>query len=154
MSAHAGDDYVLEGLARGACAFIRKPRMLQDLVPALEYAQAGHTFLPTARILPRWRRPAGASHDLQLYTGDAYLLDALEDFFGAALDAGHSLIAVATAAHLRGLEARLTARHIDVAALMTGGRYSPVDVETAIDAITVDGRGDEARFISTFDPIV
>src|SRR5471030_2710418 len=27
MSAHAGDDYVLEGLARGASAFIPKPRM-------------------------------------------------------------------------------------------------------------------------------
>src|ERR1700704_2563242 len=65
MSAHVGDDYVLEGLNRGASAFIAKRRMWQDLVPALEYANAGHTCIPSAGVLPRWRRAAGHCHDLQ-----------------------------------------------------------------------------------------
>src|SRR6185295_3737 len=79
---------------------------------------------------------------------------AVSDFFIAALEIDHSILALATPAHLDALSARLAARGIDVAALISSGRYSPVDAHAAIDAVVVNGIADEARFVATFDPIV
>jgi len=154
MSAHVEHDYVLEGLSRGASAFIAKGRMRQDMVPALEYANAGHRCIPSAGVLPHWRRAAGHCHDLQLYGTDQALVDAVSDFFSAALEIDHSIVAFATPAHLDAVNARLAARGIDVAALVSSGRYSPVDAHAAIDAVVVNGVADEARFLATFDAIV
>jgi DNA-binding NarL/FixJ family response regulator len=154
MSAHMEDEYVLEGLNRGASAFIAKQRMRQDLVPALELANAGHVFFTSAGVLPQRRRTGSHYHDLQLYGSDHALIDAVGDYFGAALDAGDSIVAIATPAHLDGFDARLRARGVDVADLIASGRYSPVDADTAIDAVVVDGAANEAQFIATFDSIV
>jgi DNA-binding NarL/FixJ family response regulator len=154
MSAHLEDEYVLEGLKRGASAFVAKPRMRQDLVPALEHAVAGHPCIPSAALLPRWRRAAGHGHDLQLYGADHALAAAVTDFFAAALEAEHSIVAIATPAHLDELQTRLAARDVDVVGLIASGRYSPVDAHEAIDALVVNGGTDEARFLAMFDPIV
>jgi CheY-like chemotaxis protein len=154
MSAQLEDDYILEGLNRGGSAFVAKPRMRQDLVPALEYAIAGHTCIPSAAVLPRWRRAAGHCHDLQLYGTDQSLVAAVADFFAAALEAEHSIVAIATPAHLDELRTRLAARDVDVAGLTESGRYLSVDAHEAIDALVVNGGTDEARFIATFDPLV
>jgi DNA-binding NarL/FixJ family response regulator len=154
MSAHLEDEYILKGLNRGASAFVAKPRMRQDLVPALEYAIAGHTCIPSAGVLPRWHRAAGHCHDLQLYGADRALAAAVADFFAAALEAEHSIVAIATPAHLGELRTTLAARDVDVAGLIESGRYSPVDVTTAIDSVVIDGKADEARYIATLDEMV
>ena len=154
MSGHLEDEYILEGLNRGGSAFVAKPRMNQDLVPALEHTIAGHICIPSAGVLPRWRRAAGHCHDLQLYGADRSLATAVADFFAAALEAEHSIVAIATPAHLDELRTRLAARDVDVAGLIESGRYSPVDVTTAIDSVVIDGRADEARYLATLDEMV
>lgn len=155
LSAHAGDDYVLEALNRGASAFVAKPRMLQELVPALTYAHAGHISVPSANVLARWRGRAGRNHHLQLYgEGGRSLVDAVEGFFGEALEAGDSVIAIARRTHLDELEQRLSARRFNIAALIESGRYWPLDIEAALDAVVIDGRADESRFIAILDPII
>jgi DNA-binding NarL/FixJ family response regulator len=154
LSAHAEDDYVLEGLKRGASAFIAKPRMLQDLVAALTHAHAGRVCVPSPGVLARWRRPGRRSHDLQLYGPGRSLVDGLESFFGAALEAGDSVIAIARQPHLDDLEQRLNARRFNVAALTASGRYWPLEVEATIDAVVRGGQADESRFVSMFDAIV
>ena len=154
LSAHSEDDYVLEGLNRGACAFVAKPRMLQDLVPALTHAYAGRACAPSASVLARWSRPAGRNHDLHLYGTGRSPVDAVEDFFAAALEAGNSLIAIARQSHLDDLERRLNARRFNLAALAESGRFWRLDVEAALDAVVVGGQADESRFQATFDPII
>jgi CheY-like chemotaxis protein len=154
MSAHLGDDYILEGLARGGSAFVAKARMGLDLIPALEYAQAGHACVPSARVLPAWRRPVGRCHDLQLYGSDQALIASVVDFFGAALEAGDSVVAMATPAHLDEFAKRLRGRRVNVAALTEGGRYTAVDADAALDAVVVKGTPAEERFIATLDPVV
>jgi len=154
LSAHAEDDYVLEGLNRGASAFIAKPRMRQDLVAALTYAHAGQFCVPSASVLARWRRPAGQNHDLQLYGTDRSLVDAVANFFGEALEAGDSVIAIARRDHLDDLEHRLKVRRVDAAALSGSGRYWPVDIDVALDVVVLDGQADESRFVAMLDPII
>jgi len=154
LSAHSEADYVLEGLNRGASAFIPKTRMLQDLVPALTHAHAGRFSVPSASVLPRWRRPAGRNHDLHLYDAGRSPVDAVEDFFGAALEAGNSVIAIARRSHLDDLEQRLNARRFNVAALTGSGQYWRLDVEAAIEAVVVGRQANESRFRATLDPII
>ena len=92
MSAHLGDDYILEGLARGGSAFVQKARMALDLIPALEYAQAGHTCVPSARVLPglaATRRTQPRSAVVSRPTRRS--IASVVDFFGAALEAGDSV---------------------------------------------------------------
>ncbi len=154
MSANLSDDDVLAGLACGGSAFVTKARMLRDLVPALEYARAGHVCVPSARVLRQWRRPAGQRHDLQLYATDAALVGGVVDFFGAALDAGDAIVAIATPAHLDEMAARLRARGVDVAGLTASGRYTALDVHAAIGDVVLNGIADEALFVSTMDPMI
>src|SRR4029450_14016646 len=64
LSNHAGDDFVLAGMSRGASAFVAKTRMELDLTSAVAHALTGRSFVPSAAVLPRWRRPASHRHDL------------------------------------------------------------------------------------------
>jgi DNA-binding NarL/FixJ family response regulator len=66
LSNHAGDDFVLAGMSRGAAAFVAKARMDRDLNAAVGHALAGRAFVPSAAVLRRWDRPAGCRHDLQI----------------------------------------------------------------------------------------
>ena len=151
MSANLSDDDVLAGLACGGSAFVTKARMLRDLVPALEYARAGHVCVPSPRLLRQWRRPAGHRHDLQLYSTDAALIGGVVDFFGAGLAAGDAIVAIATPAHLDEIAARLRASGVDVAGFTESGRYTPLDVHAAIETVVRNGVADEALFVSTMD---
>ena len=67
-----------------------------------------------------WHAPSHddstAEHIVQFYETDAFLLDALASFFGAALRADEAVILVATDAHRAGFEERLEADGLDLAA--------------------------------------
>jgi DNA-binding NarL/FixJ family response regulator len=154
LSNHIGDDFVLAGVSRGALAFVAKPSMDRDLVPAVGHALAGRAFVPSAAVLPRWRRPDGRRHDLQIYGTDAFLANAVMAFFDSALDAGHSIIAIASEPHRQALEAQFAARRVDVAALIRAGRYTVGDAASALEAVLLNGTPDEALFAAALDPMV
>jgi CheY-like chemotaxis protein len=151
LSNYAGDDFVLEGLTRGASAFVAKSRMALDLVEAIGHAEAGRTFVPTAAVLPRWRRPSGRRHDLQVYRTDAFVVDAWMDFLTCALDAGDSVMSIVSDPQRQALDAQFKARGLDLAALVAAGRYSAVNSSAALEAILRDGMPDEDLFCSLLD---
>src|SRR5205823_12086478 len=105
-----------------ASGFVARTRMECDLGAAVGHARAGRAFVPSAAVLPRSSRTAGRRHDLQLYGSDAFLAEAVTAFFESALEGGNSIIAVATPLHLRVLDTHLTARRLDLAALVASGR--------------------------------
>ena len=154
MSANLSDDDVLAGLACGGTAFVTKARMRRDLVPALEYARAGHACIPSPRVLRERCLPGGRSHDLQLYATDAALVGGVVDFFAAALAAGDAIVAIATPAHLDEMAVRLRARGVNVAGLIASGRYTALDVHAATGTVLVNGIADEALFVSTMDTVI
>jgi CheY-like chemotaxis protein len=154
LSSHAGDDFVLAGLSRGASAFVAKKRMVLDLVAAVGHAHAGRTFVPSTAVLPRWQRPAGRRHDLQLYATDAFLVDAATAFFEGAFEVGDSILAIASEPHRQALDAQLKARGFDTAALVATGRYSGVDAASALDAVLRNGIPDRDLYVEALDPLI
>jgi DNA-binding NarL/FixJ family response regulator len=154
LSNHVGDDFVLAGVSRGASAFVAKTCMDRDLIAAVGHALAGRAFVPSAAVLPRWRRPGGSRHDLQIYATDALLIDAVMAFFDTALHAGDSILAIVSEPHRQALEAQFAARRVDVATLERAGRYTVGDAPRALEAVLLDGVPDAALFAAVLDPLV
>jgi DNA-binding NarL/FixJ family response regulator len=153
LSSHDDDDFVLAGMNNGASAFVSKSRMERDLVPAVFHALVGRSFVPSAGVLPRWQRPIGDQHDLQLYATDDSLVEAAVAHFASALAAGDSIIAIASEPHRHALHARLKARRIDPAALVDSGRYTVGDAASALEDLLLNGAPDAARFAAALDPL-
>jgi len=154
LSNYAGEEYVLASISQGASAFVAKPRMERDLLAAVDHAQAGRMFIPSPGALPRWRPRPSRRHDLQLYTTDAFLVDAVVTFFENALDAGDSIVALASEPHRHAFDQELHARGLDVDALIAAGGYSRADAATTLDAILLDGMPDRDLFVTLLDPIL
>ena len=154
LSNHAGDDYVLAALSRGASAFVAKARMVSDLVPAVRHALSGRAFVPSASILPRWPRPAGRRHDVLMYATDGFLVDAVMAYFDSALEAGHALVAIGSDAHLQAFDAQFRRRSIDPSALAATGRYSALPATSTLDAILRNGVPDPALYAAAMDPLL
>ena len=103
---------------------------------------------PECSHAPRmdWREMGASDHFVQFYETDAFLVDAVGEFIGTALRAGEAGVVVATPAHREGLEARLQAAGLDVAAARAGGRYVALDAAETLARFMVDGAPDPGRF--------
>jgi CheY-like chemotaxis protein len=154
LSNHESDDFVVAAVSRGASAFVVKSRMSTDLPDALNHAHAGRAFVPSAGVLPRWQRPAGHRHDLQLYGRDQFLVGAVTEFFDHALDAGHSILAIASASHQAAIDAALAQAHCNLAVLIEKGRYARLDSSRTLEAICRSGRPDRALLDAELSPLV
>jgi PAS domain S-box-containing protein len=92
-----------------------------------------------ARTLP-------CEHVAYFYQASDSLLEALCDFIGPALGAGHAAIVIATKVHLEGLEHRLRARGLDTLEAGKQGRYVALDASETIAKIMLEGMPDASRF--------
>lgn len=95
-----------------------------------------------------------AEHVVQFYEADAFLLDAVKDFIGASLRAGGAGIVIATQEHRAGLEQRLAADGLDLAAARASGRYVALDADEVLPRIVIDGVPDPARFDEVVGSII
>jgi len=154
LSNHAGDDFVVAGIARGAAAFVPKMHMARDLLAAVLHARAGRTFVPSAAILPRCQGSTAARHALQLFADDASLVRSVVAFFETALAEGGAIVANVTAPHRQAIEGALRAIGVDVAALLQNERYIARDADETIAALFERGLPDQGQFDALFDPVV
>jgi CheY-like chemotaxis protein len=154
LSNYTGDDFVLAGVTRGASAFVSKSEMRRDLAEAVNHVVEGRSFVPSASVLPQWRRPAGRRHDLLPYATDERFVSAVMGFFDSALDAGDSIIAVVSAPHREALDAEFERRGVDIAAVADSGRYATVDSAAALESILVHGIPDSDLFAAALDTLV
>src|SRR5688572_26779683 len=92
---------------------------------------------PAGYIAPmpkvRWKHLGPCQHVVQFYKSDEALIDTLEEFLGAGLQEGESVVAIATGAHLDSLEQRLRLAGIDLAKARASDRYIPLDAEKLFD---------------------
>src|SRR2546426_11816250 len=86
-----------------------------------------------------WSHMGAHDHVAQFYEVDTVLLDAVGQFIGAALRAGHAGIVVATPAHRAEIDARLRASHADFDQACAEGRYTSVDARETLSEFMVDG---------------
>jgi len=92
--------------------------------------------------------PAGTDlqHRVQIYDDDAFLVESVVRFAGAALGAGDAVVLIATAPHLAALEERIEAHGLSVAALRAQGRYLAMEAARTLAELLRDGRPDPERF--------
>ncbi|MGH2354012.1 MAG: MEDS domain-containing protein, partial [Chloroflexota bacterium] len=103
---------------------------------------AAHLSAPHAD----WAEMSASEHFVQFYEADGFLLDTVGDFIGAALRGGDIGIVIATEAHRTGIENRLQAAGLDVAATRARGQYVSLNAAETLSRIMVDGAPDPARF--------
>jgi PAS domain S-box-containing protein len=89
----------------------------------------------------------GNSHVVQFYDDDGFLLDSVSRVIGISLEAGGGGVVIATRPHLDGIEERLGARGLDMAAARRQGQYVPLDAAQTLSKVMDDGRPDEKRFV-------
>lgn len=85
-------------------------------------------------------------HVAYFYQASDSLLEALCDFIGPALGAGHAAIIIATKVHLEGLEHRLRARGLDTHKASKQGIYVALDASETLAKIMLEGMPDASRF--------
>jgi signal transduction histidine kinase len=101
-----------------------------------------------------WSSSNHHPHSVQFYGDDAFLLDGLSRFIGAALQANEAGVVFATPAHREGLAARLQARGLDVAEVVSQERYIVLDAEETLALCLRDGRPDPARFARVVGDVI
>jgi len=85
-------------------------------------------------------------HVVQFYGRDEELADKVADYLLEALDAGGAAIVIATPAHRREFEARLTEAGADLAAAGRRGAYLALDASDTMRAFMTGGRLDAGDF--------
>jgi hypothetical protein len=101
-----------------------------------------------------WAEIAPSEHIVQIYEQDEAFLNALAGFVGSGINAGDSIIVIATPNHLQELDLRLTSLGIHVGKLVSDKRYFPLDAQATLDQFMVDGWPDEELFLSSINNIL
>ena len=101
-----------------------------------------------------WWEVGPNEHLVQFYDTDAFLLDAVSDFIGAAVRAGGTGIIIATLSHRQELDVRLRAYGLDIAAARAQGRYVDLDAAETLSRFVVGGSPEPMRFSKIMGEII
>ncbi|HEX8137216.1 MAG TPA: ATP-binding protein [Pyrinomonadaceae bacterium] len=95
-----------------------------------------------------------SEHFVQFYETDKFLLDSLSGFIGTGLREGDGCIVLATGAHLKELEDRLTFDGLDLEAAGAAGQYVSLEASGALSRFMIDGLPEPARFGEFVGPLL
>jgi hypothetical protein len=90
--------------------------------------------------------PQDAGHVVQFYGQEEELADQVAGYLGDALRGVGVAVVIATAAHRRAFEARLTQGGADLSAAARKGTYLALDARDTVDALMTGGQLDGDRF--------
>ncbi|MCA1838340.1 MAG: MEDS domain-containing protein, partial [Actinobacteria bacterium] len=93
-----------------------------------------------------WSVMGETEHFVQFYESDAFLLNSLGEYIGAALKAGEAAIVVATEAHRDELEARLREKGLDVTTAVECGQLVLRDAAETLSKFMAGASPDPALF--------
>ena len=94
------------------------------------------------------------AHTILFYDNDAVLLDTMGESIGAALRRGDAAIVFATGPHRAGLEERLQAAGLDVAAAQASGQFVARDAAETLACFMVKGMPEPGRFAEVMGGIL
>lgn len=101
-----------------------------------------------------WGEIAPAEHVVQIYETQEVFLDTLVDFVGNGVNAGESVIVIATKEHLEALQERLSAHTLKVHSLISEMQYIPLEADETLSKFMVNGSPDEDRFIEVISDVL
>jgi hypothetical protein len=99
-------------------------------------------------------RPECASHFVQFYADDVFLIENVAYLTSKALEIGESSVLIATPAHLSAFEKQLAKHGVDFDASRATGRYVPLDAAQTLAGFLVDGAPDPLKFEDTVGAMV
>jgi len=123
-------------------------------VAVREVPPRGDLTVREMTLHPDWSTLRKPDHFAQFYETDGFLLNSLRGFIGTGLRAGEAAIIVATQAHRDGLEERLLASGLDVAAARASGQYIVLDAAETLAKFMVNGLPEPERFEQIFAGII
>jgi hypothetical protein len=101
-----------------------------------------------------WGEVAPCEHLVQFYSDESRFMATLGRYVEDGLRAGEGVVVIATASHVSTLEARLTARGVDLAAHRASGAFIALDAASTLGAFMRDGWPDEALFEITIQGVL
>lgn len=93
-----------------------------------------------------WGEIAPAEHVLQIYENTEVFLNTLVDFVGNGINAGDSVIVIATKEHLQAIHEKLAAHALKMQSLISEGKYIPMDANESLARFMVNGWPDDQLF--------
>jgi hypothetical protein len=101
-----------------------------------------------------WGEIAPCDHLVQIYESDEVIMNSLEGFVISGINAGESVIIIATAEHIKGLNRRLILNGLEIDHLLKNSQYIPLSAESTLEKFMVNGWPDDKKFMSTVTSIV
>lgn len=95
---------------------------------------------------------SAATHAVQFYEDDAFLVAVVADFFAGAVAAGQSMVLIATPSHRDAILDRMRDAGLPVDRALGSGRLTVLDALETLAAVMDEGRPDAARFRRTIGP--
>jgi DNA-binding NarL/FixJ family response regulator len=153
----------------GALGYVVKEHAGSELVPAVEAVCQGQKFVSKGLLEKGYGEPdpetrvgavdtpgelATRQHVMQFFADDESFREGMTNFIFSALDAGNSVIVVATEAHRESFLGNLEARGVDTESAIEQGRYLTFDVYDTLSAFMDDGRPNAARFMKVAGDLV
>lgn len=93
-----------------------------------------------------WGEIAPCEHVVQIYENDEVFLDLLNGYVAGGINAGDSVVVIATRSHLKLLNDRLVKAGIDISVVKANKQYLPLDAEDTLSKFMVNGWPDENLF--------
>src|SRR5438445_12564907 len=90
-------------------------------------------------------------HFTQFYEEDAFLLDTVAKFIGGSLEANGGGVVIATRPYSDGIEKRLNARGLELAAAREQGQYVTLEAAEAPSMSMDAGYTDQQRYVDVVD---
>ena len=126
----------------------------EDLEAVLR--SADNSRLTEATFAPPidWNDLGETEHLVQFYESDAFLVDSVSGFIGAALKAREGSLVIATETHRKAIQAQLAKRGIDLIGALADGRFVALDAAETLAKLLIDGLPDERCFAETVGKVV
>jgi hypothetical protein len=101
-----------------------------------------------------WAELSPCEHLVQIYEDDAVFLDTLAEFVAGGIVQGEAVIVIATPKHREGLQKRLAAKAISVAAAQSSDQLVLLDAEQTMAQFLIDKWPDDALFHEVIGGII
>ena len=150
-SVESDTELVKEALSLGE-GYIHKPRLRNDLMPAIEAVFRGEQFVSYLGL--NGRTDAPRRHEVQFYSADLVLLESFTRFLAAALKDNNAVVVLATKSHRESLVQRLKAEGFNVDNAIQQGTYISLDAADMLSTIMVNGVPDRARFLEGLTGVI
>jgi len=148
-------EIVDQAVARGANGYVYKPRAHSDVLAVLDAVAGGARFVNGGL-----ERVAGGDslathrHSVMFCSSDAMYVDGYARFIASALQDGSAVISLIGDRHEEGLQRRLDAANVDIAAAVREERYMPLNIREMFASMMVNGLPDPDRFQIAADDLV